>query len=267
MIRAISFILLSLVLSLLNFLRQESALLRFRSRSITSSQRLEAKRGVTDEDSSSLRAPQLAWLMSYPNSGTSYSLTMVKRATGVATATNYGDEVTAPGEKSLSVRNDATGPFWEGTSGKLGRAVRPLPRSYILTKTHCGARCVACAPEHYMLNHTTFVGTCTQSGYTQPNGSRVDDHYDANLVARVVHLIRSPFDNVVSRFHHERKRWIQNNMLKNYADTSERNQFRSWCRMVDSGLKPSERRFFGEETYALLQRAGPCHAEIVKWAK
>jgi hypothetical protein len=41
----------------------------------------------SSSSSSSLFLPQIVWLASYPNSGTSYTMTMVQRATNLATAT------------------------------------------------------------------------------------------------------------------------------------------------------------------------------------
>ena len=38
--------------------------------------------------------PKIAWLMSFPNSGTSYTMTLVGRASNRSFATNYASEVT-----------------------------------------------------------------------------------------------------------------------------------------------------------------------------
>lgn len=79
--------------------------------------------------------PKIAWLMSYPNSGTSFTMTCVEHTTNLSTATNYGDEVTAKGDYSLSIYpRHQEGPFWEGMSGKLG-VIRPLPERYVLVKS------------------------------------------------------------------------------------------------------------------------------------
>jgi hypothetical protein len=88
--------------------------------------------------------PAIAWLMSYPNSGTSYTMTMVERASNRSTATNYGVEVTHSSDASLPIDPDhPEGPYWHGLSGKLGTP-RDLPDSYILTKVSERSLCCCC---------------------------------------------------------------------------------------------------------------------------
>jgi hypothetical protein len=81
--------------------------------------------------------PQIAWLMSFPNSGTSFTMTMVARASNTSFATNYGDEVTSPDQAdSLSIYpRRPEGPYWAGMSGKIA-SPRELPDKYVITKTH-----------------------------------------------------------------------------------------------------------------------------------
>lgn len=58
------------------------------------------------------QSPHIAWLMSFPNSGTSYTLRLVQ----------------------------TSGPYLRQ------QTANELPKTYILTKTHCGGRCVHCIP-------------------------------------------------------------------------------------------------------------------------
>lgn len=44
------------------------------------------------------KQPGIAWLMTFPNSGTSYTMNMVAESTNKSFATNYGKEVIAPDE-------------------------------------------------------------------------------------------------------------------------------------------------------------------------
>lgn len=80
--------------------------------------------------------PKIVWLMSYPNSGTSYTMTMVARASNRAIATNYGREVTVPPIPNTPLYPgyewSYQGPYYNPDPR------RPLPKEYILVKTHCG---------------------------------------------------------------------------------------------------------------------------------
>ena len=81
--------------------------------------------------------PAIAWLMSFPNSGTSFTMTMVARSSNRSFATNYGDEVTAHNQSdTLSIYpRRPEGPYWAGMSGQIA-SPRELPDKYIITKTH-----------------------------------------------------------------------------------------------------------------------------------
>ncbi|KAL7555686.1 hypothetical protein ACA910_015238 [Epithemia clementina (nom. ined.)] len=92
----------------------------------------------------------LVWLMSFPNSGTSFTMRMILRATNRSTATNYGIEsqwnnlVNVPALGASDNGIDAatspnnvvlpTGPFL--TRASLWQHLE-LPDSWFLTKTHC----------------------------------------------------------------------------------------------------------------------------------
>jgi hypothetical protein len=87
---------------------------------------------------------QIAWLMSFPNSGTSYTSKLIRHVTLTRTATNYGNEERkAVGVSRAVFADQPTGPFWQDTH------IHPeytLPQDYALTKTHCGGRCELCPP-------------------------------------------------------------------------------------------------------------------------
>ena len=80
---------------------------------------------------------EVAWLMSFPNSGTTYTNHLLQDYTRTTTATNYGQEQST---KHASIAIDPSsidGPFFRYPSWSL-------PPRYILTKTHCGGECDAC---------------------------------------------------------------------------------------------------------------------------
>jgi hypothetical protein len=147
-----------------------------------------------------------------------------------------------------------------------------LPEHFILTKTHCGSRCVHCAPDGYLETLRTFQRACLM-------GRRIDDSsndnqtstttvttntmYEPTIVGRAVHLIRHPLDNIVARFHLSRRRDRDNHNV-NYPNNAT--GFQAWCHSLD-------RRYWQYETHTpwldgeLLKRFEhvPCHAEFFKY--
>ena len=158
------------------------------------------------------KEPKVAWLMSFPNSGTSYTLRLAQWASNVTAATNYGDECDLD-------PNGRNVPLYDGMSN--GPALKypykySLPTRYALTKTHCGGRCTHCAPDKYVETQQTFHEQCLQGNRMEPlkedrnpspqnirnkgKSERVMEiRYPEELVARAVHVIRDPFNNVVAR--------------------------------------------------------------------
>jgi len=253
--------------------------------------------------------PKLAWLLSFPNSGTSYTMMMVSKSTLTSTATNYGREVTP---KHSDVGNDQdimssqvhvgqlarplnildgtkesekkTGPFYNALSSK------PLAPKYILTKTHCGNRCVDCPPENY---HSKFHGfgeffpnSCTLgSGILEPNGGYEYVSYDMiNFVSKAIHLIRNPYHNIIARFHLEVKN--TNAKIKSYMEShgsnisqenldainakytvynNTKDSFRKYCSDLDGKHKKEVKKVFGEDFYYKYMQKSPCHSEFYKY--
>lgn len=214
-----------------------------------------------------------AWLLSYPNSGTSYTMTMVERASNRSTATNYGPEVTPPKGTSVSlVASSKSGPFWEGgLESLLQRTIRalPPPESYILTKTHCGGRCIDCGPEEYFLrNASAFLNDCLRTSWLE-DGHRVEGHMRQNMIRKLVHLIRNPYHNIVARFHLDRKHFVdkQPKLADEYPNTGV--GFQKWCHQFDTRYYEEEKEFFRKLDPQLLKlyKSVPCHAEFFKYTK
>jgi len=171
--------------------------------------------------------------MSFPNSGTSFTSKMIRHYSMTSTATNYGEEFLHPqtGESMEVIPNSTTPPYWidSKTHPEYTR-----PTNLILTKTHCGGeyerqgfslyaffnrcssaaspatatgRCEKCGPDQFVETPHSFEKSCRQGRRViLENGQQIrlsPTAYDADLVHKAVHLIRSPFDNVVSRFHLE----------------------------------------------------------------
>lgn len=165
--------------------------------------------------------PQIAWLASFPNSGTSFTMGLVARATNTTFATNYGIEAnfgdrTVP---SLPIYDrHPEGPFMPDPVTSYHHRKLPYGK-YVMTKTHCGGYCVNCAPRTYAYGYSdeeekqetalppalAFLGDCASGQAVDDRGNLVDVSYPPERVARVIHLIRNPMHNMIARFHLERK--------------------------------------------------------------
>lgn len=130
--------------------------------------------------------PEVAWLMTYPNSGTTYTLKMIQQYTSTTTATNYGNEQDVH-NTSIPVHPSMTdGPF-------LRLLDRQLPSQYILTKTHCGGTALSSDPGDYVETTRSFEVAC-RSGNRIQNESKYETTYSMDIPKRAVHLLRNPFD-------------------------------------------------------------------------
>jgi Sulfotransferase domain len=91
---------------------------------------------------------------------------------------------------------------------------------------------------------------------------RVFSEYEPDRLTKVIHLIRDPFDNVVSRFHLERE--IPGHVAEQFSE--DREGFRSYCNEIDSKHKESEKRviFLSESLLKILNRV-PCHEDFIRY--
>eukprot|EP00980_Cylindrotheca_fusiformis_P025936 scaffold14920_cov63-Cylindrotheca_fusiformis.AAC.9 len=217
-----------------------------------------------DDESS---GPNIAWLMSFPNSGTSYTMTLVARASNRSFATNYGSEVTPKDRNATALSiypHRAEGPFWPGMSGKM-IVPRPLPDGLVMTKTHCGSRCMECGPQEYIQTAAEFLQKCT-TGHAKlaPKQHATQVQYPPDRVAKAIHLIRNPFTNIISRFHHKIKnRRHRNDTEWLSAHPSNSSGFSRWCKEMDQFSYRQDVLYFGEENVP----SAPCHGEFHKYTQ
>jgi hypothetical protein len=130
--------------------------------------------------------PEIAWLMTYPNSGTTYTLKLIQQYTNTTTATNYGNE--------QNIRNDSIPVHPAMKNGPFPRFLEwQLPPRYILTKTHCGGTSLSPDPLEYVETVRSFEIAC-RSGSRIENNGELKVTYSMDIPKRAVHLIRSPFD-------------------------------------------------------------------------
>ena len=199
-------------------------------------------------------------LQSFPNSGTSYTIHAVRELTNTTTATNYGLEGEIKDEESKpafeNIKDAENGPFLELIPDRHTY----LPKLF-LTKTHCGGVsrlivlfcpkstvwglahqlpllfqfCSSCmAPESFVITTRSFLRSCLKgkrgvySNDTQTM-TTVNVRYSPDLVKKIVHILRSPFDNVVARFHLDRQVRARKypGWLESFPNNNE--GFQRWC--------------------------------------
>lgn len=171
----------------------------------------------------------------------------------------------------------------------------PPATSSILTKTHCGGRCVQCRPESYLETTKSFLKQCFSGSRSVPynpndsnvkvnpkliNGDRMKVYttYSPQVLNKAVHLIRNPFDNLVSRFHHEQKEHAKRvktsdkyvKWMNRYPNNA--NGFRKWCADDDSNFLSEEVNVDWEEYGYYSNIPGifesvQCHGEFFRYAQ
>ena len=105
---------------------------------------------------------------------------------------------------------------------------------YILTKTHCGGTCFGCPPQKYLQTQQQFQNSCLSGDYRK-DGTTERTNYDPSIVSKAMHLIRDPFDNIVSRFHLKRNAMTHAGDMEWLAKYSNsREGFRDFCDFVNT---------------------------------
>jgi len=208
--------------------------------------------------------PQIAWLMSFPNSGTSYTSRLVRDASQTVTASNYADETPrgAQGWREAVFTEQPSGPFWVKPEASPEYTE---PTAFVLTKTHCGIRCNPCSPEEQAETTYSFRRRCLVTKWAQPgsdgNNNNRYSTYPADRVTKAVHLLRNPFDNVVSRFH------LENQKNKKYS--SDKHGFLKYCLTIDYLYTESETKYmhFGNNKILSDLWQVPCHADFLRYVE
>lgn len=208
---------------------------------------------------------KVVWLMSFPNSGTSFTIHLTREASNTTTATNYGLEGEIKDEPSVPVFNSSVeGPYFELIPDRFTN----LPPKYILTKTHCGGFCSDCHPRGYLESSRSFQIGC-QSGkrgkMTDSGLSTEFVTYNSSLVTKAIHILRHPLDNVVARFHlYYKREQAMNN--KDFTTRYPYNStgFNSWCADQDKTHDLSKYRWVDEPLTKKLN-AVPCRQEFFRY--
>jgi hypothetical protein len=211
---------------------------------------------------------QIAWLMSFPNSGTSYTSRLVRDMTQTFTASNYADETPEGllGERIPVYTNDTYGPFW--TIPVDNKHYYQYPKQYVLTKTHCGLRCSICSPVQSVETTYSFRRRCLETKWIEIDSQSghakdVFSKYPITHVEKAVHIVRNPFDNVVSRFHLEQTH--PNHTAKDYS--RDRDGFLQYCLSIAYKYEQQEVKYMHFRENKVLQDLWlvPCHADFMRY--
>lgn len=248
---------------------------------------------------------KIVWLMSFPNSGTSFTSRLVRDATKTDSASNYADETPtgAAGLRMPVFEDQPDGPFWIKPEASPEFSE---PSEYVITKvrwsywgvclrckkgvgqrsmrgslafltlrlathlqkqTHCGIRCTMCPPEKYAESSYSFRRNCLKTKWMHVDeaagiNERVFSQYPPDRLTKAIHLIRDPFDNIVSRYHLERQ--LPGREAAKYPKTRE--GFRSYCAAIDNLHRANEKRtLFLDDDLLEIMQVVPCHADFFRY--
>eukprot|EP00537_Pseudo-nitzschia_pungens_P010208 CAMPEP_0172384888 /NCGR_PEP_ID=MMETSP1061-20121228/2588_1 /TAXON_ID=37318 /ORGANISM="Pseudo-nitzschia pungens, Strain cf. pungens" /LENGTH=740 /DNA_ID=CAMNT_0013113669 /DNA_START=278 /DNA_END=2500 /DNA_ORIENTATION=- len=133
-----------------------------------------------EDDVSSAMNPRIAWLASFPNSGTSFTMTMVARATNTTFATNYGIEANYGSRATPSLPiypRHPEGPYMPDPETSFHHRSLPYGK-HVITKTHCGGYCVNCGPDEYSYGYRKDDGGDEQEQKHEPRDATDDNDQD-----------------------------------------------------------------------------------------
>ena len=214
-----------------------------------------------DED-----AEGVVWLMSFPNSGTTYTIKAVRELTRTTTATNYGLEGGVKEKESTpafpDMKDAKNGPFLHVIPG---REIN-IPK-LLLTKTHCGGYCSSCMS--FIQTPRSFFKACLQGQRGFIEDSKVTSEvvsYSSNLVKKAIHIFKNPFDNVVKRFHVYRKTQAQRHtdLLDTYPNNKE--GFHKWCKQLNDRAATVLSSIHSEEKSLVdAMKDVPCMSEFYRY--
>ena len=199
---------------------------------------------------------KLALLLSFPNSGTSYTLKNTRRVSNTSTASNYCENNL---EAIPVFANRTHGPHIIHESSP-----HKFPLHYILTKTHC-FHCIECHPSEYMITTKMFQERCLTDCVHTIEDNKLYEHYSLSTVGKFVHLIRNPFDNIVSRFHLHKKQLLRRISGDSVEYSFNVTEFRSYCKEQDAMFDAEERKSWKNVELQTIATHVLCHADWFRW--
>jgi len=220
-------------------------------------------------------APELAWILAYPCTGSDYVIDVLHKLTGKTTATNYGH--TLKESNGITTRNsyESVPVFKERQNGPwLYTHHLPLPEqktSYLPTLSYCGGYCARCFPGRYIMKRDKFIEQCVTGTQFSPSnfnngenefGWTDERKYDGEMIKKAGIMVRSPIDVIQSRF------LYYSNVYAGELDWSQRYDqnrkgFLAYCAENQINYAEEEAKWWRED----IRMAGldiPCYAEIFK---
>jgi len=210
--------------------------------------------------------------MSYPNSGTSFTMEMTQRNSKTTAATNYHQEPIDLGfeQQSLyptkNLEGDPLPPYILHTDGHL-------PSKYILTKTHCEGYCYGCLTRRwYQLDLDAFYDGCRSNDREAdvPNHLKLENNSTTNfnlqnnakqkyhsteIVKKMIEVYRDPIDNAVSNFNLQHNDDMTSEEKKLYP--KNRGGFRRFCNEKDAKYMNKNKQKFSTEDWNIFREI-PC---------
>jgi hypothetical protein len=226
----------------------------------------QSKGGATETATDVVEKLDIGYLLTYPMSGTTFTRLLYSFVTTDSTATNYErDAITEDNQPvsvlghTLEVASHTNYPYWN--DHVQHNVDRP-----ILTMTHCCGYCqYPCKMDEYVTTHEVFEEHCRMISdstheITEFKSLGITPRSD---VKKVVHLIRDPLSNIVSRFHFDNEY-----ALNNQYDGKSKTGFLQWCTLMDDDPKLiaelEETKLITEEVKASMKDL-PCRMEFYKY--
>ncbi len=209
--------------------------------------------------------PEVTWLMSFPNSGTSYTIYLVSKITNTTTTTNYSfEKMMMASPKPLYPSIHPRGPFFKQDGMNL-------PQKFSMTKTHCTGYSNDSKIKEYIKNPGQFEKGCA-TVHLKVNGKTRKLLYDETILPKTaIRLVRDPFDNVVSNYHH----WLHNLMKEDDSlvttYTSDEERFQAYCKrynlMFERKMDEEQVDLFKDNKMKEMLEGVPCHQFFFRYAK
>lgn len=194
---------------------------------------------------------------------------MTRQASNRTTATNYaleGEVLDEPSIPAISGPAGTKGPWLEILRGEPTQ----LPDKYILTKTHCGG---FCKDDGCQIIHSprSFLTSCllNSQAVVNPAGDglvKLHHKYNRALVAKAIHMVRHPLDNIVARFHLVHNIEKDTAFLQRYP--KNRTGFRRWCReQVDQRDALRYNHNYVDHRLRDMLRTIPCSTDFFQYVQ
>ena len=199
-----------------------------------------------------------------------------------STSTNYLSEVHYGRKDRIPIRPKVADNIKNGPWQRNNTLAMP---AVSLTKTHCTGYDDRAPMQSSIISTARFLKGCQESSQYAKNDDernkvKVKSFYDhKNLVVSVIHLIRNPFDNMISRMHHgmkirRKKLGLSEEQAKAFMSSEKGVQ--SWCSVADSAFWMDTKVPQNITKKGKLKRKPwdlnillkiPCHSELFRYVE